>query len=58
MVLTFMCAKALVSMLANEDNSDLDSWFPRAYRAKKERFSVPFTSKKKGGAEVPVSSKL
>jgi glycine/D-amino acid oxidase-like deaminating enzyme len=42
MVMCFLCAKALVSMMSgNED--DLNSWFPDAFRVREERMGKKFT---------------
>jgi glycine/D-amino acid oxidase-like deaminating enzyme len=42
MVYCWMCARALVEMMKGRDDSKLCSWFPDAFRLKKERFSFKF----------------
>lgn len=38
-----MCAKALNVMMFGEDGDDLDAWFPRSFRMRKERIGLKFT---------------
>jgi glycine/D-amino acid oxidase-like deaminating enzyme len=42
MVMCFLCAKALVSMMSGEEES-LHSWFPDAFRISEERMGKKFT---------------
>lgn len=42
MVLCFHTAKALVTMMKGEDDEELDSWFPRAFRMSEDRLKHRF----------------
>ena len=55
MVLCWLCAKAVTSMILGNDNEDLNSWFPRSFRVTEERlkkrFSGRITGREIGEAE-------
>jgi len=42
MVLSLLCAKALVSMMNDKDDDELDHWFPRAFRMTSDRLKYRF----------------
>ena len=52
MVLAFLCAKAVVAMMAGEDDERLDDWFPRAFRIQPDRFDHKF----RGRLHAPAST--
>jgi glycine/D-amino acid oxidase-like deaminating enzyme len=56
MVLCFLCARALSEIMCDGDSSDLDRWFPRAFRVRKGRLAWPFTGKVQ--AKVPREHEL
>lgn len=45
MVLCWLCAKAITSMLLNEDNEELDSWFPKSFRITSDRLKKEFSGR-------------
>lgn len=42
MVLCFLCAKAIVSVINRDDQAELDEWFPKAFRMASERTTHKF----------------
>lgn len=42
MVLCFLCAQALVTMMTGCDNQELRDWFPKAFRISSERLKIKF----------------
>ncbi|KAI0133468.1 FAD dependent oxidoreductase [Xylariales sp. AK1849] len=42
MVLCWMCARALVSMIQGHDDEELQQWFPDIFRVTEERLNLPF----------------
>lgn len=45
MVLCWLCAKAITSMLLGEDGEQLDSWFPKSFRVNSERLKKRFSGR-------------
>ena len=45
MVNCFLCAKAMTQIITDGDGTELDSWFPRAYRMSESRFGAKFLDK-------------
>lgn len=60
MVLCFLCAKALTEILLGADDKQLDPWFPRAFRMRKERLQKKFEGRLhvKAAKELEVKSQL
>lgn len=60
MVLCYLCAKALTEMIFGADDRALDSWFPKAFRMRKERFGNKFEGRLhvKAAKELEVKSPL
>lgn len=60
MVLCYLCAKALTEILFGAEDRALDSWFPKAFRMRKERFSNKFEGRLhvKAAKELEVKSQL
>ena len=60
MVLCYLCAKALAEVLFGTDDRELDSWFPKAFRMRKERFADKFEGRLhvKAAKELEVKSQL
>lgn len=60
MVLCYLCAKALTEMLFGTDNRLLDSWFPKAFRMREERFNATFEGRRHvmAAKELEVKSQL
>lgn len=52
MVLCWMCAKALVTMMQGQEDG-LDEWFPRAFRVTEERMRREFTGRLHTSASGP-----
>jgi glycine/D-amino acid oxidase-like deaminating enzyme len=43
MVLAWLCARALVAMIAGHDDAEVREWFPDVFRVTEQRFSQTFT---------------
>ncbi|EXJ62800.1 hypothetical protein A1O7_03240 [Cladophialophora yegresii CBS 114405] len=54
MVLCFLCAKAVTTMIEGKDGDELSSWFPDCYRVTEERMGKKFQGRiKASGAPEP-----
>ncbi|KAJ9612229.1 hypothetical protein H2200_003826 [Cladophialophora chaetospira] len=54
MVLCFLCAQAVTSMIEGKDGEELNSWFPECYRVTEQRMGKKFEGRiKAAGAPEP-----
>jgi glycine/D-amino acid oxidase-like deaminating enzyme len=45
MVLALLCARALTSIMLEEAGTELDLWFPKAFKVQRSRLALPFRGK-------------